>query len=146
MLKISTGLRTAILDSATLRTAMALGKIKIYSGTPPTTADAAIDVSNTLLSQVSNASSATGLTLGPATAGLIAKSAGEVWSGINVAGGVATFYRHVTPADTGALSTTEARVQGLIATSGAELNLTSVTLANGATQTIDFYSIALPTL
>ncbi|MDD5375275.1 hypothetical protein [Acidithiobacillus sp.] len=144
MLKISTGLRNAMLDSATLRTALSLGKVMIYSGVAPVTADAA--VTGTLLCTITNNSTATGVTMDVAAAGTIAKTSTEVWSGVNVATGTASYYRHVAAGDTGASSTTEARVQGLIATSGAELNLTSVTLSSAATQTIDFYSITLPTL
>ena len=144
MLKTSTGLRTAMLDTASARTALNLGKINIYSGAVPATADAA--VTGTLLCTITNNSTATGITLDTAVAGSIPKTAAEVWSGVNVATATASYYRHVGSSDTGALSTTEPRVQGLIATSGAELNLTSVALSNGATQTIDFYSITLPTL
>ena len=91
-------------------------------------------------------STATGLTLQTAaTGGVIAKATAETWSGINAAGGVATYYRHVAPGDTGALSTTEARIQGSIAVIGADMNLTSTTLSNGATQSIDFYTLSMPT-
>ncbi len=144
MLKTSTGLRTAMLGTASARTALNLGKINIYSGAVPATADAA--VTGTLLCTITNNSTATGITLDTAVAGSIPKTAAEVWSGVNVATATASYYRHVGASDTGALSTTEPRVQGLIATSGAELNLTSVALSSGATQTIDFYSITLPTL
>ena len=73
-------------------------------------------------------------------------TASIVWSGVNVATGTATFYRHVGAADDGTLSTTQPRIQGTVGTVGAELNLSSTSLTTGATQTIDYYSIALPTL
>ena len=145
-LKLSTGLRNKMLDTGALRPTMSLGFIKIYAGTVQATADAALDGTNVLLCTVSNASTATGITLDPAANGSIPKAAAETWSGVNAATGTATFYRHIAPADDGTLSTTQARIQGAIATSGAELNLTSTTLTSGATQTVDFYSIALPTL
>lgn len=144
MLKISTGLRNAMLDTATLRTVLNLGKVMIYGGAVPATADAA--VTGSLLCTITNNSTATGITMEAATAGTISKTSAEVWSGVNSAAGTATHYRHVAAGDTGVNSTTEVRVQGLIATSGAELNLTSVALSNAATQTIDFYTITLPTL
>ena len=81
-----------------------------------------------------------------ATDGVASKPTGEVWSGVNVAAGPASFYRHVAPGDDGTLSTTQARVQGRIATAGADMNFTSTALVSGATQTVDFYTLALPTL
>ena len=144
MLKTSTGLRTAMLGSAPLRDVLSSGSIKIYTGTAPGTADAA--ATGTLLCTITNNSTATGVTMDVAVGGAIQKAAAEVWSGVNVASGTAGYYRHCAPGDTAGVSTTEPRVQGDIATSGAELNLTSVTLSNGATQTLDFYSITLPSL
>lgn len=144
MLKISTGLRNAMLDTATLRTALGNGFVKIYSGAAPGSADAA--VTGTLLCVISDDTTGVGISLAPAAGGSIAKTPTEVWAGNNVASGTAGYYRHVASTDTGTASITEPRVQGAIATSGSELNLTSVVLSNGATQTVDFYSITLPTL
>lgn len=143
---VSTGLRNKMLDTGSFRTTMNLGFIKIYNGTVPATADAALS-GNTLLCVISNNSSGTGLTMDTnAAAGVLAKAVAEVWSGVNVATGTATFFRHVAVGDDGTLSITQDRTQGSVATFGAELNLTSTTLTNGATQTIDFYVASLPTL
>lgn len=145
-LKTSTGLRNKLLDTNPLRTVLNLGFIKIYAGTAPTSADDAIGAA-TLLCTLSNNSTGTGLTFeAAASAGNLLKKSSEVWSGVNGAGGVASFYRHVAPGDTGAASTTEARVQGVVGLSGADMNMTSTTLSNGATQTLDFYLLSLPTL
>ena len=76
----------------------------------------------------------------------LSKAPAEVWSGVNAASGTATFYRHVAVGDDGTLSTSQARLQGTVGTAGAELNLSSVNLSNGATQTIDYYSVTQPTL
>lgn len=145
-LKTSTGLRNKLLDSAPLRTALDLGFLKIYSGTVPATADDALG-SAVLLCTISNNGTATGLTFdAAASSGVLAKASGEVWKGTNAASGTASFYRFVAPGDTGALSTTEARMQGAIAVSGAELNLSSTTLTAAAEQTIDYFVTAIPTL
>ena len=85
-----------------------------------------------------------GLTLGAAMNGTIPKNASEIWTGLNVAGGVATYFRWVAPGDTAVASTTEKRAQGTIATSGADLNMTSTALGNGATSTIDAASVTMP--
>lgn len=144
--KTSTGLRNKMLDTSDLTTTMAAGFIRIFSGAVPATADAA--ETGTLLCIISIASGGTGINFDPAGAasGVIAKNPGEVWSGVNVATNTATYYRHVGAADTAALSTTEPRIQGAVGVVGSELNLSSVALVSAATQTIDFYSVALPTL
>lgn len=144
MAKLSTGLRTAMLGSGSLKSVLDGGKIMIYDGTAPATADAA--PAGTLLCTITNNSTATGITFGTAAAGVIQKASAEVWSGANAASGTARYYRHVGSADTGAVSTTEPRIQGTIGVTGEDLNLTSTTLSSGATQTIDFYSVSLPTL
>ena len=144
--KSSTGLRNKLLDNNSFRATMNLGFVKIYSGTPPAIADDAIGGGNTLLCTISNNNTATGLTFeAVAVGGALFKTAAEVWSGINAAGGVATFYRHVAVGDTGVLSTTQARVQGTISVIGDDMNLTSTTLINGSSQTLPSYAIYLPT-
>jgi len=145
-IKASTGLRNAVLASNPLRTALAGGQIRMYAGPVPASADEAIGAA-TLLSTITVNSTGTGINFdAAASGGVIQKAPGEVWSGVNVAGGGATFYRHVLPADDGSLSTTAPRLQGTIGVAGADLNLSSTTLTAGATQTIDYYSVALPTL
>lgn len=145
-LKASTGLRNQLCDTGSLKSILAGGYIKLYSGTPPATADAAIDVSNVLLCTITAAAGA-GLTLGTAVSGAIPKTASETWSGVNSAGGVATFYRHAAVGDTAIVSTTQARVQGTISMVGDDMNLTAgTTLVNGATQTLNLYQLYIPTL
>jgi len=145
--KFSTGLRNAMLDTSAFKTIMALSFIKIYTGTPPVDADAA--VTGTLAVTISNASTATGVNMAAAAVtGVISKLGTETWSGVVAGAGPHTvaYFRHVAAGDTGVLSTTEKRVQGLCALAGGELNLSSLSLTSAATQTIDSYNIALPTL
>jgi hypothetical protein len=143
-LKASTGLRNYMLDTGPMKTALALGFIKIYSGTVPATADAAL--TGTLLVTISVNSTGTGLSLAAAAAsGAIAKAV-EVWSGVNAASGTATHFRYIAATgDDGTLSTTQKRLQGTVGTSGADLNLSSVALTATATQTVDSGSITFPT-
>lgn len=116
------------------------GKI---DGLDLTLADGALDVAVTITSKQAAARLNT-LYFGPPSAGVISK-ASDIWSGVNLATGVASYFRFVLPGDTGILSTTDIRVQGAIATSGAELNMTgSTSLVIGATTTIDTGSITLP--
>jgi hypothetical protein len=144
-IKVSTGLRNKVLDTGSLKASLSLGFIDIYAGTVPVTADDSIGALVKLV-RISVASGATGLSLAAAAAdGVIAKAA-EVWSGTNLATGVASFYRFVAAGDDGALSTTQARIQGSVGLAGADLNLTSTSLTVSAVQVIDYYVISLPTL
>lgn len=142
--KVSTGLRNSMLVTGSLRAALATGFINIYSGSEPASADAA--TTGTLLCTISLNNTGTGFSLdSAATDGIVAKVVSDVLSGTNVATGTAGYYRHVGASDTGGSSTTEPRVQGRVSTSGAEMNLSSVALVSGALQTVDEYSINLPT-
>lgn len=146
--KASTGLRTQMLGASGFDTAMTLGFIYIYDGTVPSSPDD-VTASNVLV-KISNNSTATGLTFDAAAAGVIQKKSAETWSGLVALSGTATFYRFISADATDntgegkAASTAFARMQGTIGTSGADMNLTSTVLTNGATQTINFFSHTFP--
>jgi hypothetical protein len=142
-IKLSTGLRNKLADTGSIKSIFAGGLIKIYSGTPPADADSA--VTGTLLCTISNNSAGTGINFDTsAVSGVLSKAPAETWSGNNANNGTATYFRHVAAADDGTLSTTQARIQGVISTVGADLNLSSTTLSSGASQTIDYYSVTVP--
>jgi len=144
--QVSTGLRNYMLDTGAFKTAMDLGFLKIYEGTVPADADAALDTAG-LLCTLSVDGLGTGLTWeATAVSGIISKTAAETWQGQNSDSGTATFFRFVQPADTGTAAPAELRVQGLIGLVGAELNLSSITLTVGAVQTVNHFNVALPTL
>jgi len=83
------------------------------------------------------------LYFGPASGGVISKPS-DVWSGVNLATGVASYFRFVLPSDSAVLSTTDLRIQGLISTSGSDLDMSNTTLTISATTTIDNYTLTLP--
>lgn len=143
MIKSSTGLKNILLASGNLKDTFDAGSgIRIYGGTVPADADAAIG-SATLLCTIKNGSS--GLTFDAApSGGVLEKNPTETWSGINAAGGTPTFYRHVLTADAGGASTSAPRYQGTVGVVGADMNLTSATLVNGATQTLDYHAVSFP--
>lgn len=146
-IRASTALRNKLLDTSPLRTVFNLGFLRIYDGPVPVSADAGLDAANHVLVTISNNGSGTGLTFATtAVNGAVTKNLAEVWSGISIAAGTPSFYRFITSADTGATSTTEARLQGSVGTSGADLNMTAATIAVSTSYPIDAYSIALPTL
>ncbi len=87
------------------------------------------------------------LTWGDAAAGTIVKHPSETWSGTAVASGTAGWFRiEASVTDAGALDSSEAivRLDGSIATSGAELNMTPTAITAAAVQTISSFSITLP--
>jgi hypothetical protein len=96
-----------------------------------------------LTSEVVAAVALNTLRLGLPAAGVIAKTA-DVWSGVALQNGTAGYFRLVTNLDDALLSTTQLRIQGNVSTSGAELNLTNINFAAGATQTIDTFQLTEP--
>lgn len=142
-IKASTGLRNRLLSGGSLKSGFDAGsEIRIYAGTEPATADAAIGGA-TLLCTIKNGVS--GITFdAAAAAGLLPKNPAETWSGVNAATGTPSFYRHVLTADDGTLSTSALRYQGSVGVVGADMNLTASTLTSGATQTLDYHAVALP--
>lgn len=144
--KFSTGLRDNMLDTGSFKSQMDGFVIKVYQGTAPATADASIGAA-TLLATISNNSAGTGINWdATASGGIIVKAPAEVWSGEVVATGTAQFFRAVKLADDGTESTTALRFQGTVAVAGADLNFSSTAWTLGATQTVDNYAVALPTL
>jgi hypothetical protein len=143
-LKASTGLRNGMLASGSLKSLMDGSLIKIYAGPTPASADDAIGTA-VLLCTVSKNGTGDGVSLAAsAENGSITKDPTEVWSGLNLASGTATFWRMCRPTDDNSSATDRYRIQGTAATAGAELVMTSVTLVQTAPQYIDFFAVALP--
>lgn len=131
------------------------GVLRIFSGTVPSTADAAI--TGTLLAQISisnrtfvagqfydSSGNVAGLTFGAATAGVIGMTSGEVWSGTAVASGTATHYRIVGNAsDANTLSTSLPRIQGTVSTSGADATMPSTSITTSQVITVSSWTYTL---
>ena len=127
------------------------GILYIYSGSQPATADTA--ASGTNLVKITDASGAwtagaeaNGLEFGDYSAGTLSKCADQTWSGVGIGGGgTAGWFRLcANPTDAGALSTVLPRIDGSIGTSGANLNMSSTTIVDDATYTIDTFTFTLP--
>jgi len=143
-IKASTGLRDKLLDTGSLKSIFNLGFLDVYAGAVPADADQSIGGA-TLLCRYTNNNTATGITLAAAAAsGAITKNLSETWSHAAAGTGTGTFYRLVAAGDTGVLSTTEARIQGLVALAGGDLNLASLSFTATTVYTIDTYTISLP--
>lgn len=137
--KMSTGFCNALLDTADFKTQFTSGFLRIFDGSPPATADAA--ETGTLLCIVSVNSTGTGVTwaaAGADTPGVIGKTVAEVWSGLILATSTATYFRLVAVGDDGTNADDQARIQGTIGTGGADMNIGTTALTNGATFTISY--------
>lgn len=143
-MKASTGLVKGMLDTGSFKSMLNGMKLKVYSGTEPATADAALGAA-TLLLTVSVDGAGGALNWEDSAVGnVIQKNSSEVWQGTNVATGVASFCRFELGSDTGNSSSTEVRLQGEVGVAGKFLNLSSVALTSGATQAVESFSIAFP--
>lgn len=143
MVRLSTGLRNNLAGTTGFATTFANGIIEVRTGTQPSSADAA--VTGTLLGVVTLNSGAftagqpnNGLTFAAPANGAVSKSG--VWSFMGLANGTAGWFRLKANAlDNDALSTTLPRLDGSIAVSGADLNLSNIAIAIGAPSTIDSF-------
>jgi hypothetical protein len=146
-IRLSTGARNAMLGNGTnagLRAALAAGFLYIYSGSQPATAD--LGATGTLLGKVTvNDDGTTGLTFDAAAAGVLSKAAAETWKFHGLAAGTAGWFRFSDSADTPtASSATAKRVDGLIGTAGADVNMSNTNVVLAAQSTIDSFSLTLP--
>jgi hypothetical protein len=94
-------------------------------------------------SEIEVASRSDALCFALPASGAMSKST-DTWSGTIASSGVAGYFRIVRPDDTGVLSTTEKRLQGAVATSGAELNIGNTSLTATETHTVKTYSLTEP--
>jgi hypothetical protein len=143
---VSTGLRNSMLDTESFKTSMDLGLLRIYKGTVPADADAALATAVILTELTVDAGATAGTWEAVAVSGIISKTVAETWQGLNSASGLATFFRFVQPADDGTADPTQLRIQGAVALVGGELNLSNTTLTIGGTQTVNNFNVALPTV
>lgn len=142
-IQLSTGLRDSMLSGGSLSEALNGGKIHIYGGPVPPSADSA--QSATILCTITAGGAGGGLNFATTpVGGALSKDAAQEWRGTNLLGGTATHYRFVAIGDTGAASVAEARVQGLVGVVGQQMNLSSVDLVAGASTPLDYYVLSLP--
>lgn len=149
-LKLSTGLRNGMLNSTGFTEAFNDGIIYIYSGPQPSDADAATQGTLLLRITVNNGawsagSPTNGLGFDAPAAGVISKAAAETWRGLGVTEGTAGWFRLCgNAADAGGSSTTLPRMDGSVAMSGGDMNLSSVAIVTNAPTTIDTFTFTLP--
>jgi hypothetical protein len=151
--RLSEGLKNALLGTASLKTILANGQIRIFAGPQPASAEDA--ETGPVLCVITLASGAmvsgvgtNGINMATPSGGAIGKASGEVWSGKNLATGTAGWFRWYPNAfDTNmgaAAAGNKIRLDGNVATSGGQLNLSSVSLRLDITTTIDNVNLFLP--
>lgn len=136
--RFSTGLVKKMIDTSPVRTLMTGGRISVFSGTQPTSADDAATGTQLL--------AITGITFeNDGTGGILRQTIGADWSGTIAATGTAGWYRISESADAGLLaSTTYARMDGAVATSGGQMNLATLSFVSGAPFVITDALITFP--
>ena len=125
------------------------GVIEIYTGTQPATADLAETGTKLLRITVASGAfvagaAANGLNLGDASAGITSKESGEVWSGVGLAAGTAGWFRYYSNAYVTGASESAVRFDGICGVGTGELRMSSLTVAVGATTTIDTGTVTQP--
>lgn len=144
--RLSTGLVNNVMAVASFKTSFESGAgfvIDIYSGSQPATADAA--PTGTKLVVISNNGAGTTVTFAsPAVSGVLSKTVSETWTGTAIATGTAGWFRVRRTVDGAGVSTTDIRYDGAIATSGAQLNLASLSITSGAPVTIPSAAFTCP--
>ena len=146
MAKFSTGLRNEMLAGQSLKDTLDGGMIQIYSGTEPATADDGIGSATPILTLTVDGTGG-GLHFSAAAVnGTLSKDASEIWKGEIQTTDSAAWFRFVAPGDTGAASTTEARIQGSIGVAGTDMLMANTTLTETEEFTLNYYTVVLPTL
>lgn len=150
--RLSTGLLDGLLDTDSMKTLFENGVIYIYSGGQPVDADSA--ETGTKLMEITVGGEAftpgapgNGLEFETAAAdGKLEKASGETWQGVGLVAADAGWFRFFDNNRTMGDSTTSVRFDGTCRTSGGDMTMSSTTIAVGATNTIDTFSITVPTL
>jgi len=148
MIKTSTGFRTHLAVTGSIKSALDGGLIKFYDGAEPYNSD--VSVTGNLLWTVSLNGDGTGLTLDPtAVSGNAVKPSGAVWAGPTQTG-TPTYFRFVAPGDDGTASATQRRVQGKCGnTADSDIYLSNPVLTTNASPTakaLDNLALAVLTL
>lgn len=123
--------------------------IEIYSGSQPSDADQGETGTKLLRITASGlaftpGAATNGLNFGDPSGGVVAKATSETWVGSGLADGTAGWFRcYANRYQTGE-STTAIRFDGAVATSGAQLNLSTTSIKSGQNTTIDTFQITFP--
>lgn len=112
--------------------------LDFYTGSQPASSDDAPTGTKLVTFSVNHAG--TGGAWGTPAAGVIDKDPAEVWQGVGLANGAPGWWRLRLGSDTGVSSTTEKRVDGTVAASGADVNFAYV-IETGKVYTCDAFPV-----
>lgn len=117
--------------------------LNIYSGTQPA---AAADASaGTLLATIYSDGASAGLEFGEAAAGVVNIKSGETWTGPGLVTGTAAWGRLYEANDNpAAASSLFARLDGSVAVSGGNINMSSTAVVASAVQTVTSFAVTMP--
>ena len=149
-IKLSTGLRNKLCGTTGFSGTFVNGVAYIYSGPQPLTADTA--VSGTLLGIVTkNAGAFTfgvatnGLNFDSAANGIVSKAAADAWQFVGIAAGTAGYFRLMANAtDNLGASTTLPRMDGTCGVTGADMNISNISIEIGTPNTVDVFTFTVP--
>lgn len=140
----SSSVLTPIYTTGGIKGALQLGFINIYSGPQPLSGNTA--ATGTLLGTVTkDGDGVTGVTFDAPVSAVLGKAVAETWKFVGLAAGTAGWGRFYPAGGNPALtSTSEARIDFSIATSGADVSLSNISITVGAPNTVDALSISKP--
>lgn len=149
-IRTSTGLKDAMLGEVGLKSALADGVLRIYSGAQPASANNA--ATGTLLMEITldagafnHGSPTNGLNWDTPSAGTISKPPGDTWKGVGIAAGVAGWARYcANPLDDGGASITLARIDASVGKSTGDFQMSNVNVEIGVPNTVDVATLRLP--
>lgn len=148
--KINRNTKNKLFDAFVTATDVINIRAKPGLGTLPNTwvvASTVTTITKTDANMAGGVASVNGLGFNNAAAGSIAKRTTETWSGVVSTAGTAGWFRLEAPmADSGLVDSTESqlRLDGNVAVSGGDLNLSSTALALSATETITTFTPTEP--
>ena len=145
MAKFSTGLRNAMMGSSGCKELLTGGTLRIFSGTPPLSADDAED--GTLLMELTAGGTGAGLSFAEPSGAKLSKAVGEVWmTDSTEASGTATYFRFVAAGDNPMDSSGNMiRIQGTVGEVASDMNVTDPEIASGEPWILNHFRIGLPT-
>jgi hypothetical protein len=141
-LRFSTGSINGFLNDKGIKEQFDAGFIDVYTGAPPATPDAA-PTGTKLGTYTKDGDGVTGLLFDAPTVKVLSKKSTETWRLTGVAVGTAGWFRLRQPSDTGVLSTTEKRIDGVVAKTGGDLNMTNTSVTVGSPHTLDVFNIGV---
>lgn len=144
MIKQSTGMRVSLAVTGSLKATLDGGLVRIYAGSVPANADAALGGA-TLLCEISVGGDGTPVTFeAAAPLGVLKKSVSENWTGNNVAGGNPSFFRYALAGDAGDASASAVRFQGTAGVLGSDMYIAELPLVIGQPQSFSLFQLAIP--